>query len=115
MSHVYLLIYLLTYEAEPFLRSHQLCSHSRTSQHFTKPEGSIQCSQELSTADERTKCSGLNGSKHYQSSISLQFLPESGFDCPMYMYTLHKLNVLRCSNSDNKPLLFQAVYCYFKN
>jgi hypothetical protein len=27
-------IYLLTYGAEPFLRSRQLCSHSRTSQHF---------------------------------------------------------------------------------
>jgi hypothetical protein len=37
-----LLTYLLAYGAEPFLRSHQLCSHSRTS-HFMEPEGSIQC------------------------------------------------------------------------
>jgi hypothetical protein len=32
-------------ELEPFLRSHQLYSYSRTSQHFMEPEGS----QELST------------------------------------------------------------------
>jgi hypothetical protein len=40
--------YLLTYEAEPFLRSRQLCSHPRTSQHFMEPEGSVPCSQEPS-------------------------------------------------------------------
>jgi hypothetical protein len=32
------------------------------------------------TADEKTEGSGLNGSKHYQSSISSQFPPESYFD-----------------------------------
>jgi hypothetical protein len=31
----------LTHGAEPFLRSCQLCSHSRTSQHFMEPEGSL--------------------------------------------------------------------------
>jgi hypothetical protein len=46
---VYLLNYLLTYGAEPFLRSCQLCSHSRTSQHFMDHEGSLPCSQESST------------------------------------------------------------------
>jgi hypothetical protein len=35
---------------EPFLRSRQLCSHSRTSQHFMEPEGSLPCSQEPSTS-----------------------------------------------------------------
>jgi hypothetical protein len=44
-----ILTYLLTYGAEPFLRNCQLCSHSRTSQHFTEPEGSLPCSQEPST------------------------------------------------------------------
>jgi hypothetical protein len=38
--------YLLTYGAEPFLRSRQLCSHSRISQQFMEPEGSSPCSQE---------------------------------------------------------------------
>jgi hypothetical protein len=42
------LSYLLTYGAEPFLRSRQLCSHSRTFQHFMEPEGSSPCSQEPS-------------------------------------------------------------------
>jgi hypothetical protein len=32
-------IYLLTYGAEPFLRSCQLCSPSITPQHFMEPEG----------------------------------------------------------------------------
>jgi hypothetical protein len=38
-----------TQGAEPFLRSHQLYSNSRTSQHFMEPEGSLPCSQEPST------------------------------------------------------------------
>jgi hypothetical protein len=33
---------------EPFLRSCQLRSHSRNSQHFMEPEGSLPCSQEPS-------------------------------------------------------------------
>jgi hypothetical protein len=39
---------LLTY-FEPLLRSCQLCSYLRTSQHFMEPEGSLPCSQEPST------------------------------------------------------------------
>jgi hypothetical protein len=39
----------LTHGAEPFLRSCQLCSHSRISQHFMEPEGSLPRSQEPST------------------------------------------------------------------
>jgi hypothetical protein len=31
-------------------------------------------------ADEKTKGSELNDSKHYLKSTSSQFLPESGFD-----------------------------------
>jgi hypothetical protein len=40
--------YLLTHGAEPFLRSRQLCSYSRTSQRFMEPAGSLTCSQEPS-------------------------------------------------------------------
>jgi hypothetical protein len=39
----------LTRGAEPFLRSRQLCSYSRTSHHFMEPKGSLPCSQEPST------------------------------------------------------------------
>jgi hypothetical protein len=39
----------LTHGAEPFLGSFQLCSYSRTSQHFIEPGGSLPCSQEPST------------------------------------------------------------------
>jgi hypothetical protein len=38
----------LTHGAEPLLRSCQLCSHSRNSQHFMEPKGSLPCSQEPS-------------------------------------------------------------------
>jgi hypothetical protein len=38
----------LTHGAEPFLRSRQMCSYSRTSQHFMELEGSLPCSQEPS-------------------------------------------------------------------
>jgi hypothetical protein len=41
--------YWLTYGPELFLRSRQLCSYSRTSQHFMEPEGSFPCSHEPST------------------------------------------------------------------
>jgi hypothetical protein len=41
--------WVLTYGAEPFLRSCQLCSYSRNSQHFMEPESSLPCSQDLST------------------------------------------------------------------
>jgi hypothetical protein len=42
-------IHSLTLGAEPFLRSRQLCSHSRASQHFMEPEGSLPCLQKLIT------------------------------------------------------------------
>jgi hypothetical protein len=35
--------------AEHHSRGHKLCSHSVVSQHFMEPEGSLPCSQELST------------------------------------------------------------------
>jgi hypothetical protein len=39
----------LIHGAEPFLRSRQLCSYSRNSEHFMESEGSLPCSQEPST------------------------------------------------------------------
>jgi hypothetical protein len=48
-QHVYSLTHSLTHGAEPFLRNCQLCSHSRTSQHFMEPRGSLPCSQDPST------------------------------------------------------------------
>jgi hypothetical protein len=36
----------LAHTAEPFLRSRQLCSYSRTSQNFMNPESSLPCSLE---------------------------------------------------------------------
>jgi hypothetical protein len=39
----------LNHGAEPSLRSRQLCSYSKTSQHLMEPEDSLPCSQEPST------------------------------------------------------------------
>jgi hypothetical protein len=39
----------ITYGDGPFLRSFQLCSYLRTSQHSMEPEGSLPCSQGPST------------------------------------------------------------------
>jgi hypothetical protein len=44
-----LMLSVIAHGAESFLRSRQLCSHSRVSQHFMKPECSLPCSQEPST------------------------------------------------------------------
>jgi hypothetical protein len=67
----YLLTYLLTYGAEPFLRSHQLCSHSRTSQHFMEPEVSSPCSQEPSSGPypERARYWSLSCARWIQSTL----------------------------------------------
>jgi hypothetical protein len=48
-SCLYLITHSLTHTAKPFLGSRQLCSHSRTSQRFMEPEGSLPRSQEPST------------------------------------------------------------------
>jgi hypothetical protein len=62
-------LYLLTYRAEPFLRSRQLCSHSRTSQNFIEPEGSIPCSQEPSTVPIMNHINPINIIPFYRPKI----------------------------------------------
>jgi hypothetical protein len=42
-------IHSLTHRVKSSLKSCQLCSYSRNSQHFMEPEGSLLCSQEPST------------------------------------------------------------------
>jgi hypothetical protein len=39
-KNIFYSVLLLTYGVEPFLRRSQICSYSRTSQHFMGPEGS---------------------------------------------------------------------------
>jgi hypothetical protein len=45
----FVLNYSLTHGVQPFSRSRQLCSHSRISEHFMEPEGSIPRPQKPST------------------------------------------------------------------
>jgi hypothetical protein len=59
---IYIYTYLLTYGAEIFFRSCQLCSPSRTPQHFMEAEGLIPCSQEPFTGPfpEPYQCNPLH-------------------------------------------------------
>jgi hypothetical protein len=67
ISEVNYITHSLTHGAEPFWRSCQLCSYSRTSQHFMKPEGSLPCLQERSTGP----CSEPDQSNPYHPILSL--------------------------------------------
>jgi hypothetical protein len=58
----------LIHGTEPFLRSCQLCSYSRTSQHFMEPEGSVLSSQEPSTGPYPE----IDQSNPYNPVLSLQ-------------------------------------------
>jgi hypothetical protein len=71
---------LLTYGAESFL-SRQLCSPSRTSQHFTEPEGSIPCSQEPSTGPypEPYPSNPLHSMPSYLSKIHFNIVHSSTY------------------------------------
>jgi hypothetical protein len=60
-------VHSLILGAEPFLRSRQLCSYSRTSQHFMEPEVSLSRSQEPSTGPYPEP----DGSNPYQPVLSL--------------------------------------------
>jgi hypothetical protein len=63
----------LTHGAEPFLRSRQLCSYSRTSQHFMEPEGSLLCSQEPLLAPIVSQINPIHTVPSYLRSILILF------------------------------------------
>jgi hypothetical protein len=65
--HIPIVLGSLTHGAEPFLRSRQLCSYLRTSQHFMEPECSLPCSQEPSTGP----CPEPDQSNPYHPILSL--------------------------------------------
>jgi hypothetical protein len=68
------LTHSLTHGAEPFLGSCQLCSYSRTSQHFMEPGGSLPCSQEPSNIQHMCIQNNLKKSLklfHHNNSCTL--------------------------------------------
>jgi hypothetical protein len=62
---------ILTHGPEPFLRSPQLCSYSRTSQLFMEPECALSCSQELSTdpCPEPDQSNPIQSNPHHPISL----------------------------------------------
>jgi hypothetical protein len=128
----------LSHGAEPFFRNCQLCSHSRTSQHFIEPEGSVPCSQEPSTGS----CLEPHQSNSYHSisltsililSIHLRlglpsglfptgfttyilFSPHSCYmSCPSYLHWLDGSNYTWRSVQVKKLLImqFSPTSCHF--
>jgi hypothetical protein len=69
-----ILTYLLTYGAQPFLRSCQLCTYSRTPQHFMEPEGSLPCSPECMYTSTFFLTSALDGGE-WPASRPGRFIP----------------------------------------
>jgi hypothetical protein len=65
----YILTHSLTHGAEPFLRSCQLCSYSRISQHVMEPEDSLPCSQEPSTGPYLHQINPIHTIPFYLRSI----------------------------------------------
>jgi hypothetical protein len=65
------LSYLLTYGAEPSLRSCQLCSYLRASQHFMEPEGSLPRSQEPSTGPYPEQIDPVHTIPSYRSKVRI--------------------------------------------
>jgi hypothetical protein len=60
--------------AEPFLRSCQLCSYSRTSQHFMEPGGSIPCSQKPSLVPILSQINQIHTIPSYLSKIDFNIV-----------------------------------------
>jgi hypothetical protein len=71
----------LIHGAERFLRSCQLCSYSRTSQHFMEPGGSLPCSQKPSTGPypepDQSKIHKIATKFSLIKSVLLPFLEET--------------------------------------
>jgi hypothetical protein len=81
--------YSLIHGAEPFLRSRQLCSYSRTSQHFMELERSLPCSQEPSTGPypEQDQSNPIHTIPSYLRSILILFTHlRLGLPCDLFPY-----------------------------
>jgi hypothetical protein len=66
--------FTLTHRAEPFLKSRQMCSHSRTSQHFMKPEGLLPCSQNPPLVPILSQINPIHPIPYYLSKINFKHL-----------------------------------------
>jgi hypothetical protein len=116
----------LTYGAKPFLRSRQLCSHSKTSQHFMKPEGPLPCSQKPSTGPYPGARLILSIPSHPISLRSILILSTHlrlGLPCPSHPPWLdHSNYVWRCVQvmellimlSERKKMETRPLTCLFR-
>jgi hypothetical protein len=78
----------ITHGAEPFLRSRQLCSHSRTSQHFMEPEASLPCSQDFPLVPILSQINPIHTIPSYLSKMHFNIVhpPTSWSSCGPFLY-----------------------------
>jgi hypothetical protein len=100
--------YLLTYEAESFLRSCQMCSPSRTPQHIMEPEGSIPCSQEPSTGPILSHIHPLRSIPSYVSRIHFNIVH------PPTSWSSQWSLSFRLSHQYPKALVMPLVNCIYR-
>jgi hypothetical protein len=105
-------------EAEHYSRCHQFCSHSRTSQHFMEPEGSLPYSQELSTSpyaepdqhnESPTPCPIFPRSILILST-NLRFLPIHA-TCCTHSILLHLVGLIIQDVSKRSLQWYSKCYC----
>jgi hypothetical protein len=102
------------------LRSHQLCSYSRTSQHFTEPESSLPCFQEHSTGlhpepDQSSQYHLILSKIHFnivQSTYALVFLVVSLFLPSQESFVIAAAPRHRARHGPHRKHSFQKfLYC----
>jgi hypothetical protein len=114
------LTFQLTHGADPFLRSHQLCSYSRTSQDFMQLEDPLLCLQKPSTGPFLSQINPIHTIPSYLSKIHFNIvhppmpwassgLLSSGFPTKSYMRSSYPFHATCPSHLILLDLIFLII------